>query len=276
MRRPRNRAILAGVLLMIAIGILLLSVSGYLQPAEDLLLRPMAKVQSWIAIRYNAIRDVLTSPSDISTLRQENAILEAEVARLQQEIISLQEQATEAEILSALLNYARSQPENRYMAANVIGQDVSPFLRSIWIGTGSEAGVAQGMPVVTERGLVGRVAEVFATISRVQLITDPEAAVNVEFQTSRADGSLSAQLSGELWVDLISQDADISVNELVLTSGLGGNFPADIPVGSVLSVRKRDVDIFQQAVIEPSVNFADLDIVLVITNFQPLPINQVQ
>jgi len=276
MRRPRNRAILAGVLLMVAIGILLLSVSGYLQPAEDLLLRPMTKVQSWIAIRYNAIRDVLTSPSDISTLRQENAILAAEVARLQQEIISLQEQATEAEILSALLNYARSQPDNRYMAANIIGQDVSPFLRSIWIGTGSEAGVAQGMPVVTERGLVGRVAEVFATISRVQLITDPEAAVNVEFQTSRADGSLSAQLSGELWVDLISQDADISVNELVLTSGLGGNFPADIPVGSVLSVRKRDVDIFQQAVIEPSVNFTDLDIVLVITNFQPLPINQVQ
>ena len=276
MRRPRNRAILAGVLLMVAIGILLLSVSGYLQPAEDLLLRPMTKVQSWIAIRYNAIRDVLTSPSDISTLRQENAILAAEVARLQQEIISLQEQVTEAEILSALLNYARSQPDNRYMAANIIGQDVSPFLRSIWIGTGSEAGVAQGMPVVTERGLVGRVAEVFATISRVQLITDPEAAVNVEFQTSRADGSLSAQLSGELWVDLISQDADISVNELVLTSGLGGNFPADIPVGSVLSVRKRDVDIFQQAVIEPSVNFTDLDIVLVITNFQPLPINQVQ
>ncbi|MBN2556061.1 MAG: rod shape-determining protein MreC [Anaerolineales bacterium] len=276
MRRSRSRAILAGVLLMIAIGILLLSVSGYLQPAEDLLLRPMAEVQSWIAIRYNAVRDVLTSPSDISTLRQENAILEAEVARLQQEIISLQEQATEAEILSALLNYARSQPDNRYMAANVIGQDVSPFLRSIWIGTGSEAGVAQGMPVVTERGLVGRVAEVFATISRVQLITDPEAAVNVEFQTSRADGSLSAQLSGELWVDLISQDADIGVSELVLTSGLGGNFPADIPVGSVLSVRKRDVDIFQQAVIEPSVNFADLDIVLVITNFQPLPINQVQ
>jgi len=262
--------------MLIAVGVLILSISGFLQPLENVLLRPVTGIQTWIAIRYTAISDVLTSPGDITTLRQENAVLEAEVARLQQEIISLQEQATEAEILAALLNYARSQPENRYMAANVIGQDVSPFLRSIWIGSGSEAGVAQGMPVVTERGLVGRVAEVFATISRVQLITDPEAAVNVEFQTSRADGSLSAQLSGELWVDLISQDAAIDVNELVLTSGLGGNFPADIPVGSVLSVRKRDVDLFQQAVIEPSVNFNDLDIVLVITNFQPLPINQVQ
>lgn len=276
MNRFRQRTILAIALVLVAIGFLILSVAGYLQPLENVVLRPVSDVQSWIAVRYTAIRDLLRSPSDITELRQENARLEAEVARLQQEIINLREQATEAEILAALLNYARSQPENRYTAANVIGRDVSPFLRSIWIGAGSEQGIAQGMPVVTERGLVGRVVEVFATTSRVQLITDPEASVNVEFQTSRADGSLSAQLSGELWVELIPQDVEILVNELVLTSGLGGNFPADIPIGSVLSVRKRDVDIFQQAVIEPSVSFTDLDIVLVITNFQPLPFDQVQ
>jgi len=276
MSRFRQRTILAIALVLVAIGFLILSVAGFLQPLENVALRPVSDVQSWIAVRYAAIRDLLRSPSDITELRQENARLEAEVARLQQEIINLREQATEAEILAALLNYARSQPENRYTAANVIGRDVSPFLQSIWIGAGSEQGIAQGMPVVTERGLVGRVAEVFPTTSRVQLITDPEASVNVEFQTSRADGSLSAQLSGELWVELIPQDVEILVNELVLTSGLGGNFPADIPIGSVLSVRKRDVDIFQQAVIEPSVSFTDLDIVLVITNFQPLPFDQVQ
>jgi len=276
MNRLRQRTFLAIALILVAIGFLILSVAGFLQPVETTILRPVSGVQTWIAVRYNAIRDLLRSPSDITELRQENARLEAEVARLQQEIINLREQATEAEILAALLNYARSQPDNRYTAANVIGRDVSPFLRSIWIGAGSEQDIAQGMPVVTERGLVGRVAEVFATTARIQLITDPEASVNVEFQTSRADGSLSAQLSGELWVELIPQDVEILVNELVLTSGLGGNFPADIPIGSVLSVRRRDVDIFQQAVIEPSVSFTDLDIVLVITNFQPLPFDQVQ
>jgi rod shape-determining protein MreC len=66
---------------------------------------------------------------------------------------------------------------------------VSPFIRSIWIGRGSDAGILMGMPVVTERGLVGRVVEVFSTVSRVQLIIDPEAAVNVLMQNSRADGS---------------------------------------------------------------------------------------
>jgi rod shape-determining protein MreC len=110
-------------------------------------------------------------------------------------------------------------------------------------------------------------------VSRVQLITDPEAAVNVRFQESRADGVLAAQLNGELWVDLIDQNAAISQGELVLTSGLGGGFPDDIPIGRVLSIRKRDVELFQQAVIQPTVDFENLDIVLVITNFLPVGIS---
>jgi rod shape-determining protein MreC len=126
------------------------------------------------------------------------------------------------------------------------------------------------MPVVTNRGLIGRVLEVFPTQARIQLITDPEAAVNVKFQLSRADGVLSPQLNGELWIDLIDQSATISQDELVLTSGLGGKYPVDIPVGQVINVRRRDYELFQQAIIQPSVDFDDIEIVLVITNFRPL------
>ncbi|OGO18958.1 MAG: rod shape-determining protein MreC [Chloroflexi bacterium RBG_16_48_8] len=241
-----------------------------LDPAQDLILRPISSVQTWVAMRYAAIRDLLKSPSDLAELRAQNAELELEIAQLQQEIISLQEQVAESQILSALLNYARSEPENRYLAANIIGKDTSPFIRSVWMDRGSDVGIKQGMPVVTERGLVGRVAEVFATSARVQLITDPEIIVNVRLQNSRSDGALAPQLSGEIWVDLIDQDIDVSPGELVLTSGLGGIYPADIPVGEVISVRKRDYELFQQVVIQPSVDVDDLEIVLIITNFRPL------
>jgi len=61
---------------------------------------------------------------------------------------------------------------------------------------------------------------------------------------------------------------------VVLTSGLGGNFPSEIPVGTVAAVRKRDFDLFQQAVVEPSTDFGRLEIVLVITNFKPFPIGE--
>ncbi len=271
MSQIRTRTILAATLILIAAGILLLSEGGMLDPIQDLILRPISSVQSWISTRYTAVRDLLKSPTDLAELRAKNAELELEVAQLQQEIISLQEQVAEAQILSSLLNYARSEPESRYLAANIIGRDTSPFIRSVWMDRGSDAGIKQGMPVVTERGLVGRVVEVFATSSRVQPITDPDIIVNVRLQNSRADGALAPQLSGEIWVDLIDQDVDITPGELVLTSGLGGLYPADIPVGEVISVRKRDYELFQQAVIQPSIDIDDLEIVLIITNFRPLP-----
>jgi rod shape-determining protein MreC len=270
MKRPNSRLIVVGSLLLVAAALLILSASGFLQPLQDLGMRPVTALQTWFAVRYSALRDLLASPRDVAALREEINRLEAENARLEQEIISLREQASEAEVLSALLNYARSQPENRYLAANVIGRDVSPFIRSVLINQGSDNGLAQGMPAVTARGLVGRVVEVFASYSRVQLITDPDTAVNVRFQEARTEGLLTAELNGELVVDLIDLNAELSQGELVLTSGLGGKYPANIPVGQVVSIRRRDFDLFQTATIQPSVDFDALSIILVITNFQPI------
>lgn len=274
MRRLPPRVIIVSILLMVALGLLILNLSGFLQPVQNLVARPIISVQTWFALRFSALRDILASPRDMATLRGEVNRLEAENALLQQEIISLREQAAEADVLAALLNYARSQPQSRYLATNVIGRDVSPFIRSILIGGGSDVGISKGMPVVTSRGLVGRVVEVFATYSRVQLITDPENAVNVKFQESRTEGVLTAQLNGELIVDLIDLNAELSQGELVLTSGLGGKYPTDIPVGRILSIHHRDYDLFQQATIQSSVEFDQLDIVLVITNFRPLIFEQ--
>jgi rod shape-determining protein MreC len=274
MRRSTSQILLAGTLLLITASIVALNLGGQLDTIQDLILRPITSLQSWIALRVTATRDFITSPRDVATLRSEIARLESEVSRLQEEIITLREQSSEAEILAALLDYARSRPDSSYKGVNVIGRDVSPFLRSIWIGAGSDDGISRGMPVVTNRGLVGRVVEVFPSIARVQLITDPEAAVNVLMQQSRADGVLSAQLNGELRVDLIDQSAELSRGELVLTSGLGGKYPADIPIGQIISIRRRDYELFQQAVIQSTVDLDEVDIVLVVINFQPLPLEQ--
>jgi len=268
--RSSSRALLALTFILIAGGLLVLNLGGYLQAAEGMALRPLGALQGWLSQRVTAIQTLLTSPTDLATLRAENLRLEAEVARLERELIAVREQAAEAEVLAGLLGYARTRPESRYVAARVIGQDVSPFIRSVWIDRGSDGGLQQGMPVVTERGLVGRVAEVYSTIARIQLITDPQSSVNVRLQTSRADGALQAQLNGELWVEAIDQSASVTPGELVLTSGLGGAFPSDIPVGQILTVRKRDYELFQQAVLQPSADLENLLVVLVITNFQPL------
>lgn len=270
MPRFSARALITASLLLLALSVLILSQAGYLRPAEGLALRPLAALQGVIAPRLAALRGLTRSPADVTTLRARNAELEAEVARLQQEVITLREQAAEVEILAALLNFARGAPQNRYVAARVIGSDTSPFLRALWVDAGTDNGVARGMPVVNQSGLVGRVIEVYPSASRLALITDPAEAVNVRLQDSRADGVTEAQPNGELRVDLIDQDAEVVPGELVVTSGLGGNYPAQIPVGQVISVRKRDYEVFQQAVITPSVDFENLEILLIVTGFTPL------
>lgn len=270
MKRTSPRVIFASTLILIAVAILILQLSGYLTPVTNTLMRPVTAIQSWFAVRYIAVRDLIAAPRDMATMREQVNQLQAENALLQQEIIALREQASEAEVLAALLDYARAQPSSRYLATNVIGRDISPFIRSILIGQGSDSGIAVGMPVVTAQGLVGRVEEVFASYARVQLITDPVTAVNVKFQQARSEGILSARLNGEIFVDLIDLNAEIAEGELVLTSGLGGKYPADIPVGAVTSIRRRDFDLFQDATVQSSVDFERLSVVLVITNFVPL------
>ena len=267
-----SKSLLASALVLLAGAVFVLNIGGYLGRVQDAALPPLAAAQDWLSQRYFTIRDLVNSPRDVATLQTRIGELEGENAQFRDQIIALEEKAAEAEVLGALLNYARTRPESRYLSTNVIGLDPSPFVRSINIGVGSDRGVLHGMPVVTDEGLVGRVTEITAGASRVQLITDPASAVNVQLQGSRADGLLAAQPNGELWVELIDQNATVEPGELVLTSGLGGAFPADIPVGHVVSVRRRDFELFQRAVIQPTVNFDDLEIVLLITNFQLLEI----
>ena len=116
--------------------------------------------------------------------------MEADVARLQTQIIELQQQVTQTEILSALVDFARTNPENTYKAAAIIGRDPSPFLRYVIINVGANDGIIRGMPVVTQQGLVGRVDAVVSEASRVQLITDQRSAVNITLKNSKTEAVL--------------------------------------------------------------------------------------
>lgn len=272
MKAPSSRSLQPGIVIFIVAGILILALSGYLTPITRLVLGPFINVQTWISQRYQAIQELITAPGDLPRLRQRTAELEAENSRLQIQIIELQQQVVEAEVLSTLLDYARSRTENRYAAAAVIGYDTSPFKRYIIINRGSDDGLRRGMPVVTNQGLVGQIAAVTANAGRVELIIDPASSVNVYLQQADAEAVLNGLITGNVELNMIPQSANVQTGDLVVTSGLGGNYPPNIVIGQVTDVRKRDFDLFQTAGVQPAVNFEDLQIVLVITNFQPVDI----
>jgi rod shape-determining protein MreC len=268
-----SRMLQITILFLVVGGILALAFGGYFGSMSAWLNRATISAQTWVSTRYLALRDFLTVPRDVISLRQRNAELEAEVSRLQTQIVELQQQVTETQILAALVDFSHANPESTYKAAAVIGRDPSPFLHYIIINRGSSDGIRRGMPVVTNQGLVGRVDAVIADAARVQLLTDPGIAVNARLQAAETDGILTGSVTGDLTMDMISQDAHVEPGDVVFTSGLGGDYPPDLLIGQVVNVRKRDYELFQQASILPAVDFSQLEIVLVITNFRPVDIS---
>ncbi len=259
-------------LAIISIGLVVLALGGYLTPLSRLALTPFVAAQTWVSNRFLAVQTLVTSPRDVTVLTQRNAELEAEVANLQAQIIELQQQMGEYQILSALLDFARAYPEYQYVGASVIGRDPSPFVKYIQINRGSNDGLRRGMPVVTQQGLVGRISQIMASAALVQLITDPGIMINVELEPERIEGILAGSITGDVGLDFIPQEATVEPGDLVLTSGLGGNFPPNILIGQVTSVRSQDYDLYQSASVQPVVDFEKIEIVLVITNFRPVDI----
>lgn len=260
-------------MLAVAAGILLLALGGYLTPLFEGVINPVYNVQGWLYTRFQAIQDFINAPVNIASLRSENAQLRSENAQLQTEIVTLQQQVAESELLSALLDFARARPENAYQAAGVIGQDPSPFLHYIIINRGSDDGIRRGMPVVSQQGLVGRVVQVTATAARVELITDPGSQVSVRMQPSEVDGLLSGSVTSQIGIDLIPLDATLQPGDLVFTSGIGGLYPSNILVGQISNVRREATALFQTASVQSAVDFSQLEIVLIIVNFQPLDLS---
>ena len=260
----------------VAIGLILLALGGYLSPVLVTLSRPVLSAQEWISSRYVAINQLVNAPQDVEDLRIRNIELENEVSRLQSQIIILQEQLDESQGLEELLGYARRRPEFKYAAAAVIGKDPSPFLHYIIIDHGSDEGIRRGMPVVTQSGLVGRIDAVTAGAARVQLITDPGSVVNVKLQAQKINAQINGSITGEITLDMVPQDTNLEPGEVILTSGLGGNYPADILIGQVITVRQFENEIFQTAAIQPIVDFSQLQAVLVIKNFRPIDITPLE
>ncbi|HEX2993578.1 MAG TPA: rod shape-determining protein MreC [Anaerolineales bacterium] len=268
-----SRTIQTTIVFLVIGGLMALALGGYFSSASNVFTGSLVNLQTWFSTRFVAIQDFFTSPRDVASLRQRNAELEGEVADLQAQVIQLQQEVGQTKVLAELLDFSRANPENKYLAAAVIGRDPSPFLHYVIINRGSNDGILRGMPVVTNQGLLGRVDAVIADAARVQLIADPASSVNVRLQNAETEASLVGSVTGDVTLELIPQDVNVQPGDLVLTSGLGGGYPPDLIIGQVVNVRSRDFDLFQQATVQPVVDFNRLEIVLVIVNFQPVDIS---
>lgn len=273
--RRTNRLLLFVVSVIACLILLGVSLAGLSAPAEGLLALPLQAVQgvlNGLVVRTGNLAQELFT---LQQLQARNEDLEAALAAFQAEIVELREISNDYNRIAALLEYTRARQTEEYVVADVIGRDISAFTRVIYLNRGARDGLTEGMPVVTDDGLVGRIIQVSANAAEVLLITDPISAVNARLLNSRAEGSVRGQATG-LRMTYIDLNAALQEGDTVITSGLGGNFPEGIIIGQVTSIRQFGFELFQETEVRSLNDFERLETVLVITNFQPVDLSVFQ
>jgi rod shape-determining protein MreC len=149
-------------------------------------------------------------------------------------------------------------------AAQVIGRDSSNWLSTLIIDKGEKAGINIGMPVISDTGLVGKIVEVSKSTSRVLLINDPNLKVAALVQDSRDEGMVSGSLGGTCRMYFLSLDSEVKINDVVVTSGLGGVFPKGLLIGRVVDVDLDSTGLMKNCSIKPATNLSRIEEVLVI------------
>lgn len=274
MRRERLQRLVPYAVIVVALAAAVLYRAGVWAPIENAISTLTTPVQKGVDALVRSVGNLSQTARDLRDLRQRNEDLEAENARLLLENVRLREVMVEASLQSELLNVAQEQPgfelQGAHVVGRVIGLDPSNLQRYVTLDVGRRAGIERNMPVITARGLVGRISEVGDSWSRVLLITDVSSSVNAIAQSTRATGLVEGRVDGLPVMRNIPQADTVSVGDTVFTSGLGGTFPRQVLIGQIVSVERNDYDLYQTAVVQPTVDFNRLEMVLVVTDFEPI------
>jgi rod shape-determining protein MreC len=259
--RRRSRSWLFVLLLLLgAVGGLML-VPGPAGEAEAFGSRLLEPLQASVSSVFGQAEDVASVVRRMTELSRQNDQYREEIDRLQAEIASLRELEVENRDLRNLLGLKQRAGTGELLPVRVIARDPSPFVQAITLDRGTDDGVQEGMTIITWRGVVGRVSRVSPTSSKVLLITDTSSSISGRIQSSesRVTGIIRGRPEGGLVMHRIPQEETLQTGETVVTSDFGGLMPEGLVIGQIVQIRRKDVDVMQEAVIEPSADMKRLE-----------------
>jgi len=249
----------------------------FANPIGGALQRVLSPVENVLLQVGTLIRDDTRVFWNFDAVQKENAALKEKVDQLTGDNLKLKE-----EVLAALRYNALDQGEFhsptldkfKTVGATIINRNPTAWYQTLTVNRGSDDGIKANDPVVAHLGLVGKVISVTPKTSEVLLITDGEGQVSALVRGSAGEGTFGIvqgtyqsgsrlTASGQLQM-LFRREDNVNIGDLVLTSGLGGVYPKDIPLGKVKEVQLDKSGLLKTAYIEPLVNFDSLEEVYIV------------
>lgn len=282
---------------------IVLSEQRTLDPVQNISLTLASPLEGGIRDIASPLNDLFDGVIDRGDLVRENQELKETIALLEVQIAEQQDAQRRVLELEAALEVKQRRPDDQLLAANVIAEEPSDLKRAIAIDRGLTDGIDEGMVVLSKSGvLVGTVSRAYQDFAWIRLITDPDSAVNAQVNLapgqlqsaptasagpatptaspaatpaseasppSSVRGVAEGDLQRDIVLDLLPSDSEITEGTLVLTSGLGGNYPRGLLLGSVKALEQRPQSPFTRATVQPAAELSGLDTVLVLISFTP-------
>ena len=261
---PKRAIVFALVFLLAIIFVLPRQTQGLLEyvggPVADVVSFPL----NGLAALSGGLHELWEGYLSLRGVYADNQRLRREIEYLRGQNNQLREAAAAGQRLAGLLDFKeRSWPQT--IAARVIGRDSTNWYRGLLLDKGERDGIRPDMGVITPGGMVGRVVKATTVSSVVLLLTDPNTAVTGLIQRTRDEGMVTGTPRGRLRMKYIPLLSAVREGDMVVTSGLVGQFPKGLLIGVVKRIEKTEEDLFQSAELFPAVDFSKLEEVLVLT-----------
>ena len=259
----RGLALLSAVV-VVCLLFLTLQTRGQSYRAADALAFVTTPVQTVLARVNRTAFGLWSTYLDWKNVRAENLRLREEVQRLRIAGLRVDDVVTENGRLRRLLALQEQLPITT-LSGEIIAREWGGWVRSLTVNRGRSDNIARLAAVIVPEGLVGRVVDVRPGSAIVQVLTDPASTIGGHVVRTRTPGIVEGDPRGTIRFKYLAREgAGIQVDDVIVTSGVGGLFPRGIPVGRVRAIDDRGSALFHYALLSPTVDFARLEEVLLL------------
>ena len=216
------------------------------------------------------VRKFFVYMKNAGTYEKEIETLKAEVTALTIENKTREDYINENKRLKELLDIKdTSMGAYETVTARVVSYEPNSWYDTVMLGKGSKDGIAVDDIVITNLGVVGRVIECGPNWAKVSTVINAGNSIGVKLSRTgdvgvvSGDANLAQDKNAKL--EYLSNDKNLITGDILVTSGLGGVYPPDLPIGKITNIRSDSAGNLDYGVVEPIVDFSSLYEVLVIT-----------
>jgi rod shape-determining protein MreC len=228
-------------------------------------LNPIQKAAYTLADKVKGGLDFFVNFSEV---KKENEELKQKNIELENKLIDYGSLKAKNEELQGMLDFKSKKPSYSYVSVSIVSKPDFGVLTGYIINKGTNAGISKDMIVMAPGGIVGKVVEANSTWSKVQTLTNLNFAAHAKVENSDISGIVRGYKNSDneplAILDLLPINSKINKGDVITTTGLGGMYPKDLRIGTVVSVEEDKVKVNKSAIIKPFVDFNKLDEIYVI------------